>query len=166
MAAALPFISIAFTAISAISQGQAAKNEANYNAQIAERNAGVARDQAAADADAQRRHATQVLGSARAAYGASGVTAEGSPLDVLTMSASNAELDRQNILYRGELKAMGYQDTARLDRSRAGAAAKNGYFGAASAVLTGGAKYYANLPKSTAQTGYSIGDYSGIDMGV
>lgn len=165
MAAAIPFIALAFTVVSTISQAQAAKKEANYNAAISERNAGIARDQAAADAEAQGRFARQKIGAARAAYGASGVTQEGSPIDVLAMSAANAELDRQNILYKGELRATGYQDTANLDRMRGSSAVKRGYGEAASSILTGAGKYYSNKP----QTGYSIGeyaDYSTIDMGV
>jgi hypothetical protein len=165
MAAALPFIAIGFQVFSALSSARAARKEAEYNAAINERNAGIARDQAAADAEAQGRHARMVIGRARAGYGASGVTQEGSPIDVLAMSAANAELDRQNILYRGELRAMGYQDTAALDRSRASAATQRGLEGAASSILTGGSKIYASRP----QRGYQLGDYadySSIDMGV
>jgi hypothetical protein len=158
----IPYIAAAISAVAAISQMQAAKSAANKNAQIAERNAGIAREQAARDAEAQGRTARQKIGAARAAYGAAGVTQEGSPLDVLSMSAANAELDKQNILYRGELRGMGYEDTAELDRQRASAATAQGIGGAASAVLTGAAKVYSNAPSSTpgAQTGYSLGDYN------
>ncbi len=157
----LPYIVAGFQVVSALSQASAASSQANYNAQIADRNAGLAREQAARDAEAQQRHATQVLGAARAGFGASGVTSEGSPLDVLMNSASNAELDRQNILYKGELRAIGYSDTAALERSRAKAAEKEGLVGAASAIITGVTNSSAaTAAKPRATTGYQLGDYS------
>ena len=159
----IPYIAAAFTAVSAIQQGNAARETGEYNAAIAERNAGIARDQANADAEAQGRFARQKIGAARAAYGASGVTLEGSPIDVLAMSASNAELDRLNILHAGEIKAMGYRDTAQLDRMKGEAAQSKGYGDAASAILTGTTQ--SRKPKP--QIGYTIGDYgSDIDMGL
>lgn len=153
----LAIVGTAFTAVSAISQGNAARKEGEYNAAIGTRNAQIARDQADADASAQQRVAQQRLGAARASYAASGVTMEGSPLDVLAMSAANAEMDKQNILYKGNLRAMGYEETAALDLARGKNAQKQGYMKAASAFLTGGAKVYDSQPR--AQTGYRIGDY-------
>ena len=160
-AAAIPWIMGAMAAVSAVQAVQAgrqAKKTSEYNAAIGERNAGLARSQAAADADAQQRHARQVIGAARAGYGASGITLEGSPLDVLESSAANAELDRQNILYKGELRAMGYSEGAALDRVRGDSAQRAGYEKAGSAILMGAGKYYGNQAvKPTA--GYEVGDY-------
>jgi hypothetical protein len=140
---AIMLAATAMSAIGGIAQGQQAKSAHNYNAQIAERNAVAARQQASADAAAQQRHARQVLGAARANYGASGVTLEGSPLDVLEMSAANAELDRQNILYKGSLRAMGYESDADMERMQGRSAQAAGYTRAASSVLTGTYKHYA-----------------------
>lgn len=130
-------------AIGSISQAQAAKNAANYNAQLAERNAVIARQQAAANEDAQRRHANRVLGRMRSGYGASGVTSEGSPLDVLEDSVAEAELDALNIRYQGELGAMGYQSEAAMQRTAGKNAMRQGYFRAAGSLLGAGANYYA-----------------------
>lgn len=166
MAAAVPFLiaaSTALAAVSAISQAQQAKATGEYNAAIGARNAGIAREQAARDAEAQHRGAVRAIGAARAAYGASGVTLEGSPLDVLESSAAEAELDRQNILYKGELRAMGYGETAALDLSRGKAAARSGYAQAGSAILMGAGNYYGSRPAKTAQSGYSLGDYGASD---
>lgn len=154
----LPYIAAAFTAVSAIQQGQAAKRAGDFNAAVAEQNAGVARNQAAADAEAQQRHARQVIGAQRAAYGASGITLVGSPIDVLSESASNAELDKLNILHRGEIAAVGYGNTATLERMKGAAGERQGYIGAASGILTG-----ATPRKKTAQSGYQIGDYFGLE---
>ncbi|MPZ43949.1 MAG: hypothetical protein GEV05_11180 [Betaproteobacteria bacterium] len=140
MAAITPFLQIAGTAFSvagAISGASSQANAAKYNAQVAERNAQVSRAGAAADAQTLDRRARQRIGAARAAYGAAGVDLEGSPLDVLEQSAAEAEMDKMNILYKGELQAMGMQDTAALNRSRADAAIGEGVYGAGRALLIG-----------------------------
>ena len=75
-------------------------------------------------------------------YGASGVTVDGSPLDVLEMAATNGELDAQNIRYKGLLRATGYNDTATLDGMAGENARTASYFKASSELLAGGAKAY------------------------
>lgn len=140
MAAAAPALLIASTAMSAIGsiqQGNATASAARYNEAIEYRNATISRQQARAEADQKRKESLKQLGAARAGYAASGVTMDGSPLDVLASSASEAELDRQNILYRGELAALGYEDSAYLYGQRASNARTAGYMGAASALLSG-----------------------------
>ena len=87
-------------AMGAQAQGQSQAMAQQFNADIAGRNAGLAREAAATDAALLERQTRMQLGSIRAAYGASGVTAAGSPLDVLEMSVANAERDRQQILYK------------------------------------------------------------------
>lgn len=83
------------------------------------------------------RQSRMVIGSIRAAYGASGVTVEGSPLDVLQMSITDAERDRQQVLYRGELKALGYEDTRTLSLYGAESAKSQADWATASSLLTG-----------------------------
>jgi hypothetical protein len=137
------FMQVAGTAMSvigALNQGQQAKDAANYNAQVANNNAIAAQQQAAANAAAQERKSRMQLGSIRAGYGASGITMEGSAMDVLEASAATAELDRQNILYGGGLKADGYRSTAGLELMRGEAAETGSYFSAGSALLSGAAK--------------------------
>jgi len=168
MAVALPYVAMAMMAASTIqgmqaaqAQGKAAEDMANYNAAIAQRNAGIARQQAQTDVEAQQRDKDRRLGSIVAAYGASGVALEGSPLDVLEASAVEAEREKQNILYRGELRALGYFDEAALAtmagrnaRARADATATN-------ILLSGGSKM--------AFAGYSMwgggGSTPGSDIG-
>jgi uncharacterized protein (DUF2147 family) len=102
------------------SKGKAAKKAANYNASIAERNAGIARQQAQADAErSSATHGTS-MGAMRAAYGASGITAKAARSTCSSRAPCDAELDKQNILYKGELRAMGYM--RRSERSRRPAA--------------------------------------------
>jgi hypothetical protein len=143
MAAALPFLAIAGTvmsAVGAIQQGNAAKKAADYNAAIADRNATIATQQAAADANTSRSVNARRLGAMRAKYGSSGVQAEGSVLDVMADSAAQAELEALNITYKGDLAAQGYGETATLNRMQGKNARTSGYLNAGSALLLGGAK--------------------------
>ena len=132
-------------AMGAQAQGQSQAMAQQFNADIAGRNAGLAREAAATDAAMLELQTRMHLGSIRAAYGASGVTAAGSPLDVLEMSVANAERDRQQILYKGELKALGYEDTRTLSLFGADSAKKQAEFSSFSQLLTGvtgGAKLF------------------------
>lgn len=142
-------VGAAISAVSQISQAQQAKNAANYNAQIASQQATASRQVAAANAERQRRNAERQLGSMQAGYSASGVSSsEGSALDILSQSARDAELDYQNIIYGGETQALGYENTARLERSRAANAMSSGYLSAAGTLATGAGKAYGGLTSS------------------
>jgi hypothetical protein len=121
----------------ALSGGQQANSAAKYNAAVANNNAIADRQQAAANAADQQRKARIQIGSMRAGYGASGVGLEGSPMDVLEQSAAMAELDRQNILYGGEVRARGYESTAGLELMQGKNAVKGSIFSAGSSLLTG-----------------------------
>jgi len=123
--------------VGSIQQGQAAAASARANARIADRNAQIARSSAAQDAEAKDRENRLRLGAIAAGFGASGVSAAGTPIDVLEDSARQAEFDRQTIIHRGELRALGFEDSAALDRSRAKQAKKAGFFKAGSALLSG-----------------------------
>ena len=144
MAVALPFILVGLTALSTVMSMQGAKADAkaaaqaaDYNAQINERNAAVTRQQTAHDIETQRRQDRRTRGKAVAAYGKSGITLEGSPLDVLEDMATEQELGIQTAKYNGELRAMGYEDTAALDRMSGGQALARGDR-QASSILVGG----------------------------
>lgn len=167
MAAAIPFLQIAGTVMSvvgALSQGQASADASNYNRAINERNATVATQQAAADEARQRRENLLRAGNLRAGYGASGVTVDGSPLDVLEMAATNGELDAQSIRYKGNLRAMGYNDTATLDGMAADNAKTSSYYKASSELLAGGAKAYGSF-NGLSRKGSSFGPSDDGSMG-
>ena len=135
MAAALPFIATAMSVIGTIQQAGAQRDAANYNAQVNQQNAAAATAQGAADEAQQRRLNVMRLGVMKAGYGASGVSMEGSPLDVLESSAAQAELDAQNIRYNATVKSIGYSNNATLDTARGEAAWKAGMFKAAGQSL-------------------------------
>lgn len=146
MAAAIPFIQAAgavISAIGALRQGEAASNAAQYNATISDQNAQIAR-QSAADQAAQADRETYLrLGAIRAAQGASGGAAgEGSVLDVIGDVAAQSELEKQHIIYRGELAARGHTNTASLDRYSGESTRSASYLKAGSELLSGGAKAY------------------------
>ena len=124
-------------AMGAQAQGQSAAMAQQFNAEIAGRNANLARESAAYDANIQERQSRMQLGAMRAAYGASGVRAEGSALDVLEMSATNAKRDYNAILYTGDLKALGYEDTKTLSLYGAESAKTQADWATASSLLTG-----------------------------
>ena len=137
---ALAAVGTAVSVAGAMSAAGAEADAANYNRIVAERNAQAAQQQAAQTAMIQQRQARQQMGAAAVAYGAAGVTPEGSPLDVLGSSASNAELDRQTIIYHGALQAAGYGDEAALDAARVGSAQTAGITSAAGTLASGGSK--------------------------
>lgn len=140
MAEAIPVMMLAGTALSAMgamSQANARVASSEFNAQINQRNATIATQQATAEAARVARQGELSLGRQRAALGASGLTVEDSALDFLADSAAQAQLDIETVKYRGTLEAMGYHENAALDRMGARTAREQGYLQTASEVLTG-----------------------------
>lgn len=135
-------------AVGTIANGVAQSDAANYSAGVARNNAVAAQQQAQQAAEMQKKKSQQMLGATRAAYGASGLTMEGSPLDILASSASDAELDRQNILYQGHVRAAGYENDATMSKMAGDNAMTQSYFSAAGTLLSGGAKVYGRSPGS------------------
>lgn len=129
-----------FSAIGAMQQGKAASAAANYNASISERNAQIETMQASEDAERSRRASRRRIGAMRAAYGASGVTMEGSPLDVLEDSFAEGELDALTIQYQGRMAAENHRGEAVLSRMQGKAAKKAGFIRAGTSLLTGATK--------------------------
>jgi hypothetical protein len=66
-----------------------------------------------------RRNKQKALGDIRASFGASGVTLEGSPLDVLADSTAMATLDILNSKFNTEMKLRAERINRQLDASRA-----------------------------------------------
>lgn len=153
MAQAIPYLMYAAAAVSAyaaVQQGQAAKATGKYNAAIAEQNATLAREESLKMAQQQERENYMRLGAIRAAHGKSGGEAgAGSVLDVIGDAASQGEMQRQHILYAGELKARGYNSTATLDRFQGKNAETAGYLTAGSELLSGTSKGYNSQIKRT-----------------
>ncbi len=137
MAAALPFISVAMSVIGAMQQGSAAKQASDYNSAQNQRNSTIALQQANADAERKQRDNVRLIGHQRAGYAAAGVTLDGSPLDVLEDSAAIGELNVRQVRYAGELKSIGFLDTANLDAMRGENAQTASYFSAGKELIGG-----------------------------
>jgi len=127
IAPAIPLITIAITAVTA---GLAVVSSVQQKKQ-ADQAADQAKQAARENARRQNIEARKRIGLMRANYGASGVSIEGSPLDVLEESAANAELDRLTILHGGSIEAGRYR--------AAGNAALIGGIGSAAGDLLSGA---------------------------
>lgn len=153
---AIAIASAVMGAASSIQQGQVASanaktqaNFADYNAKVADTNATIARQQAVANEESQRRSAALVLGRQRAGAAEAGGGLDGTAGDLYAQSLSTADLDAKNILYMGELKGRGLDSDAALQRSGAGAYRSNAssaitgsYLSAAGAAFAGAGNYY------------------------
>lgn len=143
----------AMTAIGQIRQGQAAKAAADYNAQVANNNAIVAEQQSQSQAMVQGRRAMMQNGGLLANMAANGIeVGEGSPIDILSQSAANAEMDRQNIIYNGRVKAQSLRNQAQLDTFQGETAQSNGFMSAAGTLLSGGSKAWGMSQGGTGST--------------
>lgn len=126
------------SAVGAIAQANAQAAAAKYNQQVNERNAKIAMQQGAAQAESQQRQGAIALGKLRAAYGDAGLAFEGDALTVFQDSATQAELDVRRVRYNAQLRSQGYQDQAVLNKMEAKAATTAGILGAAGAIVGAG----------------------------
>ena len=153
-AAFLPIMQAAGTALSVFGQlqsGKASKQAAEFNEKINRQNAELALVEARDAARIQDRQNYLLRGSIVAAQGASGGAQSGSVLDVIADAAAQGELEKQMILYRGQLKARGYTNTANLDEMSGDAAQTGSYLRAGAELLSGGVntyKTYAGLKRT------------------
>lgn len=142
-------------AVSAVSQARQQQAASKYNEKVANQQATVANQVAESNAERQKRSAAKKIGSMEAAYAASGVSQEGSVIDVLEESSRNAELDRLNILHGGKLQALGYQNTAALNKAQGKNAMSAGYMSAAGTLIGGsGAMFSGSAMSETQATNY------------
>lgn len=175
-------------AVGAIQAGQSQKAWSDYNAQVAQvraqeaqmqaealaqqtqaqaqRQAQQSQDQARAQAAIQDQATRRQLGEAAAAYAAAGVDGGGTPLAVMSDLATQGELSRrlllykgdvdaqnatyagqvnaQNLLYNGAVTSSGLNEQATIDRAQGAAAAAAGYTKAGTTLLTGASSFFGN----------------------
>lgn len=129
-------------AVGAIQQGQAAKQAAEYNAQVQEAQAKVAQDQGAAKATEISMRTRQRLATSRAAGLESGLELDGSVGDVLDTVQKQGALDQLTALYDSNLRAQGLRQSAEAERAKGSNAVAASYIGAGSSLLTGFSKLY------------------------
>lgn len=146
-AAAIPYIyygvvgiSAAVGAYSVVSQSRAQAAWGKYNAKVAERNAMMAKLGAEKEAGRKRAEVRKLLARQRAVYGKAGVEFEGSPLLVMADTAAEGELDALLIEYRGLTQSQAQRSQAELDRMKARATKRAGWYGAGQSLLGGAAR--------------------------
>lgn len=151
VAAAAALVSGVVGAVGAVSQANAEADALSssadiqeFNAQVAENDAIAARQSAEFEESRQRRRDKRILASQKAAFGAAGVTAEGSPLTVIQDSAEEGEIDALAIRYSGSIQEARAKSAAAAERASARATrvqAKNtrsgGLAKAGTSLLTG-----------------------------
>lgn len=149
-------------AVGALIQGQQQSDALNYQAKIQSKNAYEATAAASLNADRQDLIAAKSIGGTKAGYAAAGVDASsGSVMDVLAASAANAELDRQNIIHGGDLRAVNYENQASMDRLGASNAIKASYFNALSSLVGGASSAVSNYSKKSKSADTGDGPDSG-----
>lgn len=109
------------SARNASAQQKQAAATADYNAQIEQRNAFAERQEQQSQDEQTMAENNQRLGAIRALYGASGVDATGTPLDVLQGNANQMAYQTKMGDYTEQLKQMGYQSEAQGLQSEADA---------------------------------------------
>lgn len=119
----VPILSAVSSVVGAISQsgaqaaaGQAQANAAYYNAQVAQNNAIAAQQAAYADKLQQDRKNRAQIESVRSKYLNSGVELEGTPGMVLLEETTQAALESDKILHRGQVQAANYTNEANMAR--------------------------------------------------
>jgi hypothetical protein len=143
MAAALPFLMMAGQAVQAVGSikaANAAQDAAEFNAQQAEKNAALTREQAADNERTYRINSQKDIGKMQAGFAANGLSLEGSASDVLAEAYATSEFDVQKIKHGASLQELSYKQQAEAERKKGGAAMTGGYLSAAGTLLSGGAK--------------------------
>lgn len=146
MAAAVPIISIAASALGAYASyesGRQQKKAGEAQARYYEQQAEQERYAAKVKAEQYKKEAERRMGIMRASYAASGVEiGEGTPLLMLMESAAEAAKDETRIKQGGELGAWGLLSEANLARMGGKSAYTSGLMGAGSTLLTGAARMF------------------------
>jgi hypothetical protein len=155
--AALPLISLAVTAVSAVGSainsseaGAAQQNAANYNAQVAANNASIASQVGQANAQQAAIQGRIQAGKIAAAEGASGFDSNsGTPLMLLSNQAAQSSLNQQNALFQGQQQANSFANQSQLDTYQGQQAATAGNNQAVAGLLTGASNGVGNYYRMT-----------------
>ena len=147
---AIPY---AVAAVGAVYQARGQAANAKYAAAVDEQNATLARQQASAAEELQRRQGAQVMGNVRASAVQSGFDPNaGTLLNIQTKTAGELELDALTTRYRGELEGLGLTQSAAANKANARTATTQGYLNAAGTLAQAGGSYLgqsrikANVP--------------------
>lgn len=131
----LPLIGAAVSAFGAISSANAQSASFKAQAKVNERQAEIEQEKGAFDAARARENAQRVTGAQIAAFGSSGVTAGGSPTDVIADSLAEANLDIGAIRFGSQVNADNLRTQAQVNRINARQARTAGVIGAISPFI-------------------------------
>lgn len=166
-ALAISVIGVGVSVYGQIQAGKARKEQAYQEAEVARKNAVIAKQNAKEAREAghreearQRLKTSQLIGKQRAAIGANGVLVDsGSSLDVQLDTAMMGELDALTIRRNAERKAVNYErqseglyDQAGYSEKAGDRAETAGWIGGAGTLLSGGASVMSNYYSSTRVT--------------
>lgn len=141
-------VSTAFSVVGSIREGQAAQAAGEFNAQLAERNATIARQRAGSAAERLRRQQRRDIGAATAGFLAGGVQLPGTPMDFLADLAAEQELEARLVEAGGAIEASGLTAQARISRFEGESARTAGFLSGAGTILSAAAKAFPTTVES------------------
>lgn len=122
----LGILGTAFSTIGQLKQASSQAEQAEFSAKESEmaagrsdRKAALVREQTFDDVKTSARETAKVLGSIRTAYGASGVTMDGTPQEYLESQAAIGKANMIAINHKGILQARAYREEAQSLRRQA-----------------------------------------------
>lgn len=145
------------TAYGAYAQGQAQKKASEYNADLAQRQAGRIREDAQTNAARRREDHGRALARLRAQYGAQGLAMDGAPLDMYGHQAGKFELEIADMYAAAERRAAAMESNAALSSWEGQQQAKAGVTSAFSTALSGGAEIAGDMYDKYQKTGSVLG---------
>lgn len=146
LAAAAPYLAVATTALTAVSQFQSGK-AANANAQLVaaqqDQAAKQAQVEAGQEAAQERRRAKLVRSRALAVAGASGAgVSDPSVTNILTDIDTDGEVNALNALYSGDYTARALRSGAQATRRQGRASKTAGYLAGGATALSGAGSFF------------------------
>jgi len=158
--AAIDLLSGGMSAFSQLQAGKDTQKGYEYNAKLAEQDADLIRTGASLDESRARKGLSSFVGRQVAAYGSSGVELTGSPLDVISDTIANAEMDIAINNFNADIAARGKESQASMSRYYGQQEAKAGKIKAintflASAGKTAG-KFYNPLQTKSSGSGTQV----------
>ena len=130
-----------------VKQGQEAKEAAEFNARIAEEEAGLIRQSSILTEFQQRKQLDQTTGKQIAAVARSGIAFTGSPLIVMADSLANAELGIQIDKFNAESAARRKESGAKQLRRFGRQDERSAFISAGATLLKTGATLSGNFSK-------------------
>lgn len=168
MGPALPFVGPALAVVGAVSGFLGSDDENQAQAAAFQQQAAqaalqkeAAAWQAKQDIVDLKRAAYKTLGNIRASYASSGVTVDGSPMDVLEASANLAQLDVDRRTKLGTFQEKGFVAAGQMASALAADQRSAGTFNKASSFLSGASDIFDSLSANKFLGGSSSGDIFG-----